>query len=285
VPLPPEQILKKLAVPWLRASSNEELLICSPELPRADMRRSLRGQRIVITRAAHQSEDLAQALRELGAEPVLLPLIGIAPPSNAEPLEQAAQNANSYDWIIFTSANAVSAFARLLPETGEFFRPRVATVGSATAEVADQYGFRVELVPERFVAEALAQSFRPFPLDGKHILIPCAAGARDVVPNELRRRGAVVDVVEAYQNVIPEESRLLAREIFTEPLPDWVTFASSSALHHLVEIIGTDILHQVKIATIGPVTSATAAEHGLTVRAEARQHTTAGMVEAMMSNC
>jgi len=245
------------------------------------VRRSLRGLRVVVTRASHQAEELAGPLRELGAEPILLPLIGIAPPDDKAPLVQAAEHANDYDWIIFTSANAIAAFVAELPDTGEWFRPRVATIGTATAELAEEYGFRVQLTPEKYVAESLAEAFRPYPMDGKRVLIPNAAVARDVVPNELRRRGAEVDVVAAYQNVIPFDAPARALQVFEKPLPDWVTFASSSAVDHLVALVSMEILQQIKLASIGPATSATIGAHGLTVTAEGIEHTITGLTEAM----
>ena len=247
------------------------------------MRRSLRGQRIVVTRAVHQAEELAAPLRELGAEPILLPLIGIAPPDDIAPLIQAAQHAGEYDWIIFTSVNAIAAFVAELPDTGEFFRPRIATIGPATREVAEEYGFRVELTPDKYVAEALSAAFRGHPLDGKRILIPSAAETRNVVPNELRQRGAEVDVVQAYQNVIPHDAPGRVQEVFQDPLPDWITFASSSAVDHLVALLDLDTLKEIKIASIGPATSATIEKHGLSARVEALQHTIPGLIEAMMT--
>ena len=245
------------------------------------MRRNLRGQRIVVTRASHQAEELAGPLRELGAEPILLPLIGIAPPDDKTALIQAAEHADEYDWIIFTSVNAIAAFVAELPDSDRWFRPRIATIGPATREVAEEYGFRVEVTPEKYVAESLAEAFRAHPLDGKRILIPSAAVARDVVPNELRSRGAEVDVVQAYQNVIPYEAPAQAGMIFQEPLPDWVTFASSSAVDHLVALVEVEVLKEVKIASIGPATSATVLKHGLSVTSEALKHTIAGLIEGM----
>ncbi len=246
------------------------------------MRRSLRGQRIVVTRARHQAEELAGPLRELGAEPILLPLIGIAPPDDKTALCNAAARVDDYDWIIFTSANAITSFVAELPDTGEWFRPRVATIGPATREVAEEYGFRVELTPEKYIAESLAEAFRGHPLDGKRILIPSAAVTRDVVPNELRNRGAEVEVVQAYQNVIPHEAAEQAARIFQEPLPDWITFASSSAVEHLVAVVSVEVVREMKTASIGPATSATAVKYGITVSAEALKHTVAGLIEAMV---
>lgn len=244
----------------------------------------LTGLRIVVTRAVHQAEELAQPLRELGAEVILVPVIGIAPPADSGPLQAAANGAGQYDWIIFTSANAVQAFAAELPYPAAACQVRVATVGPATRELAEQLGFSVRLVPERYVAESLVEAFAAEELNGRRILIPSAAVTRDVVPVKLRERGAQVDVVEAYNNVIPPEAAELAGSVFREPYPDWVTFASSSAVDNLVRLIGTGPLRFVKIATIGPVTSESVRKHELTVVVEADPHTIEGLVAAIATH-
>src|SRR5437764_1064936 len=120
--------------------------------------RSLQGVRVVITRAAHQAEELAAPLRALGAEIIILPVIGIAPPLNPEPLQNAAARSNEYDWIIFTSANAVHVFAAQLPVSPQIWKPRIATVGAATREAAEERGFRVDLTPSKYVAESLLEA-------------------------------------------------------------------------------------------------------------------------------
>ena len=243
----------------------------------------LAGTRVVVTRAVHQAEELARPLREQGAEVILLPLIGIAPPANPEPLRKAAAS-DAYDWIIFTSANAVTAFANELRQAGQDCKARVATVGSATRDAAKAHGFQVELVPESYVAESLIKAFGSKDLVGSRILIPSAAVTRDVVAPALRERGAHVDVVEAYRNVLPPEAPAQARAVFQPPYPDWVTFASSSAVTNLVNLVGTDVLNEPMLASIGPVTSNTARQHGLTVAAEARVHSVDGLVDAIVEH-
>jgi uroporphyrinogen-III synthase len=235
----------------------------------------LTGLRIVVTRAVHQAEELAAPLRELGAEVILVPVIAIAPPSNAKPLEEARARAQQYDWIIFTSANAVAAFGAIAQGSA-----RIATVGAATREVAGQHGFHVSVTPGKYVAESLVESLGAS-LAGKRVLIPSAAVARDVVPVELRKRGATVDVVEAYRNVVPAEAAQRVTEVFRDPIPDWVTFASSSAVDNLVQLAGLRVLKDIRIATIGPVTSRTVEKHGLQVAAEAQIHTVEGLVNAL----
>lgn len=242
---------------------------------------ALSGMRIVVTRAVHQAEELACPLRDLGADVILLPLIEIAPPSDPEPLRRAASRADEYDWIIFTSANAVAAFAAELPRPPASCKARVATVGPATRRAAEERGFRISLMPPSYIAEVLAEVLRLEKLNGRRILIPSAAVTRDVVAAELAKCGAEVELVEAYRNVLPPEALQRAREIFQEPYPDWVVFASPSAVNHLVDLVGVDPLQRAKIASIGPITSEAICKCGLAVTVEASAHTSDGLVEAI----
>jgi uroporphyrinogen III methyltransferase/synthase len=251
----------------------------------------LNGQRVVVTRALHQAEELAGPLRDLGATVLLLPTLGIAPPLDIEPLKQAARGFGTYDWILFTSANAVEAFAaQLSPGSLDpnalIATVRIATVGAATRDTAERHGFTVSVTPERFVAESLVEAFREQQIAGLKFLIPSAAVTRDVVASELRKRGAEVTVVEAYRNVVPADTAQKAAILLRPPFPDWITFASSSSVDNLihlnlVRLTGTDPLHHIKIATIGPVTSQTVRGHGLSVASEARVHTIPGLIAAL----
>lgn len=244
---------------------------------------SLAGQRVVVTRAAHQAEELARPLRVLGAEVILLPVIGIAPPVDPRPLREAIRNLNRYGWIVFSSANAVAAVANELGIGAKPPRGRIAAVGSATRQAAEKLGWRVEVVPGKFVAEDLAAAIPEESLRGERVLIPAAAVTRDVLARELAGKGAMVDVVEAYRNVMPEDAREQAKQVFsTEPKPDWVTFTSSSAVDNLVALVGAFGLAGVKIASIGPITSASAKAHGLKVDAQPEEQTVATLVRAMM---
>lgn len=245
--------------------------------------RSLENVRVVVTRAAHQAEELAGPLRLLGAEVILLPTIGIAPPADPEPLRQAAAHCNEYDWIVFTSANAIPAFADYLTHPAETCKARVATIGVATRETAERYGFTISLTPEKYVAESLVDAFRAHALNGLRILLPSAAVTRDVIPAALRKRGAAVDIVEAYRNVIPPQAAQQAALVFREPFPDWVVFASSSAVANLARLIGTGPLRRVNIASIGPITSAAVRENCLEVLAEAAIQSIPSLVEAICS--
>ncbi|MBV8457802.1 MAG: uroporphyrinogen-III synthase [Acetobacteraceae bacterium] len=242
----------------------------------------LAGIRIVVTRAVHQAEELAKPLRDRGAEVILLPAIAIAPPDDAEPLRAAAVNLAAYDWIIFTSANAVSAFREALQPLNRQCDVPVAVVGNATREAAEESGFRVERAPEHYVAESLVEAFGHDDLTRLRILIPSAAATRDVVAPALRERGAHVDVIIAYQNAVPPDLAERAREVFQPPLPDWITFASPSAVTNLVNTIGSAAMRGIKIASIGPITSEAVFKRGLTVAAEARVHTVDGLLAAIL---
>ncbi len=242
---------------------------------------TLRGARIVVTRAAHQAQDLATPLQNLGAEVILLPTIGIAPPLDPEPLRQAAARPDEYDWIVFTSANAIQSFVAHLPKLPAACKACVATVGASTREAAERCGFTVSITPEKYVAESLVEAFGSQDLQGRRLLVPNAAVTRDVVATELRKRGADVTVVEAYRNVIPAEAAKEAPLVFRDPYPDWATFTSSSAFDNLFRILGAEPLNKVNIATIGPITSETVRRHGLIVAAEAGVHSIEGIVVAL----
>jgi uroporphyrinogen III methyltransferase/synthase len=241
----------------------------------------LHGQRIVVTRAPHQAEQLAAPLRELGAEVILLPVIAIAPPSDPQPLISAAERMDDYDWIVFTSVNAVTALAAQLAKNAQP-RARVAAIGAATREAVEEIGWTVDTMPPQFVAESLVEALAAEPLEGKHVLMPCAAVTRDVIPRALSAQGAIVHVVEAYRNVPPEGVAERARQVFSTPTaPDWVTFTSSSAVDNFVKFAGADALKNVRIASIGPITSESVRKHALTVAAEPAEHSIASLITAM----
>ena len=241
---------------------------------------SLRGLRVVVTRAAHQAEELTRPLSALGAEVLLLPMIEIAPAKDLQPLQQSAANCNRYDWIIFTSTNAVASFASALPPAISC-EASIATVGEATRQACEQHGLSVLLMPAKYVAESLVEAFQDVDLNGKRVLIPSAAVTRDVVPAELRKRGALVEVVEAYRNVVPADAPSRVQQILREPYPDWVLFASSSAVTNLVKLAGAERLNRMRIATIGPATTTTAQDLAVRVTVEARTHDVPGLVHAI----
>jgi len=247
------------------------------------------GKRIVVTRAKGQADALASRLQALGALAIELPTIEIVPAADPAPLDRAIASLASYDWLIFTSANGVRFFLDRLdgsPVDLRSLRARICAIGPATRAAVEALHLKVDLMGAEYVAEGLLAAFAAHDLNGRRVLLPRAAVARDLVPVELRKRGAQVDVVEAYRTVVPQDAAQRAREIFASPrAPDWITFTSSSTVRNFVAIVdaGVEALAGVKVASIGPVSSRTARELGIQVAAEARQFTVDGLVEAMLS--
>jgi uroporphyrinogen III methyltransferase/synthase len=245
------------------------------------------GTRIVVTRAQGQAAELSDKLRSLGADAVELPVIQIAAASNFAPLDGAISNLSDYDWLIFTSVNGVRYFMERLDHSKadlRLLRARICTIGPATRAAVEALHLKVDLIPAEYVAESLVQAFAEHDLNGKQILLPRAAIARDVVPVELAKRGARVHVVEAYRTIVPPHAVAQAKKIFgSSKVPHWVTFTSSSTVKNFLAAAGPDALDGVRVASIGPVTTATAKMHGLHVDVEATPYTIDGLIVAMLN--
>jgi uroporphyrinogen III methyltransferase / synthase len=248
--------------------------------------RALDGKRVVITRAEGQSGRFAALLEQAGASAVEFPTIEIQPPADYGPLDEALGRIHEYRWWIFTSANGVRFFLERAQARGidpAAVQPRICAIGPATKRALQEAGLTVQLMPLEYVAESLVEAFAGENLRGVRILLPRAAVARDVVPSQLEKRGARVDVVEAYRTGLPDDAASRARELFcAESRPDWITFTSSSTVANFVKAAGASALSGVKVASIGPVTSSTARACGITVNAEARVFTVEGLLDAML---
>ena len=238
------------------------------------------GKRIVVTRAREQADALGARLSALGAGIIELPTIGIRPPADPGPLERAIAELPAFDWLIFTSANGVKAFVDRLPDL-RALRGKICAIGPATRAAIEALHLRVDLMGEEYVAESLVAAFAAESLTGKRVLLPRAAVARDVVPVELARRGARVEVVEAYRTVAPDDLPGKIREALARK-PDAITFTSSSTVKNFAAAASVDMLNGVDVVSIGPVTSQTARDLGLTVTAQARVYTVEGLVEALL---
>lgn len=249
----------------------------------------LAGRRIVLTRAREQSRELKEKLEGLGAEVVVLPVIEIAAPESYASLDAAVLKLREYAWLVLTSANGARVLGERLALLGldaaAFAQVQVAAVGAATAGVLRELGFVVALTPEQYVAEALVGALQER-TRGQRVLLLRAQVARDVLPDELRRAGAVVDVVEAYQTVVPAGAAAdLALLIEAEQALDAVVFASSSALKHFLALLDPaqqEEARKVRAVSIGPVTSASLREAKWAPAIEARVATAAGLAEACM---
>jgi uroporphyrinogen III methyltransferase/synthase len=238
------------------------------------------GQTVAVTRTREQAETLAARLAALGARVVEVPTIEIQPPSDWKPLDNAIARLESFDWLIFTSANGVRFFTQRLDASSRDLRAvraRICAIGPATAAALAALHLKVDLVPPRYVAESLVAAFEKIPIEGARILMPRAAVARDLIPAELEKRGARVTVVEAYRTVPAPEARWPQ-----DPPVNWITFTSSSTVENFHALYGAERLNGVRLASIGPITSATARRLGLQVTVEAAEHTIDGLVEAIL---
>ena len=239
----------------------------------------LTGLRIMVTRADRQAAALAEALEAQGAEAARCPVIEIEPIAVDS---DSLRDLGRYDWLVLTSANGVERLTELLREAHRDFpaHVKVAAIGPETAARAQDAGMTPVLVPQRFVAEDLADALAEAIVPGARILLARAAGARDVLPEQLRARGAQVDVLEIYRAVPPAnvQSRLAA----CMPDVDIITFTSSSTVRNFVDALDGPLPGRVRIASIGPITAQTARDLGLRVDIIAQEYTTRGLVDAIV---
>jgi uroporphyrinogen III methyltransferase/synthase len=250
-------------------------------------KRPLFGRRIVVTRPQHQAPELACLLREQGAEVLACPAIEIEA-MDAAPLRAALENLSSYDFLVLTSANGVDRFFAVLDECGLDMRAlaglRIAAIGPQTARRLASRHVNADIVPTEYRAEGLLAALDGESLEGRRILLPRAAGARPILPETLRDKGALVDEILTYRSIRPPDAAARWQEILAEGPPDCVTFTSSSTVEHFLSIVaaspaGLAALDTVKIACIGPVTAATATAAGLRVAIEPDAYTVAALAQ------
>ena len=250
----------------------------------------LAGTRILVGRARHQAGSLSVALRGQGATVIEIPFIEIRKPTSYQLLDDALRNLRTYDWLILTSVNGVQAMwdrlRRLRVPRAALKRLQIAAIGPATKKAIVKHGLKVKMVPEEYVAESVVKGLRD-KVNGKRVLLVRAKVARDVIPEELRAAGAHVDVVEAYETVVPEKSRQRLRALMKNPKrrPHVVTFTSSSTAKNFAELVGqsaADPMKDVQMASIGPVTSATLRGLNLSPTIEAREFTMGGLIRAIV---
>src|SRR4051812_36610852 len=247
--------------------------------------RPLFGKRIVVTRTRKQASGLSSELRALGADVIQLPTIRIAPPSNLREFAELVQDAHSYDWIIFTSPNGVESFFeiffKLYDDAREIGGAKIAAIGPATAQRIRDFYLHVDLQPEEFVAEAVVKEFeRSGGVENLRILIARAERARDLLPKRLTGMGAIVDEAFAYQTVPETRDVTGAHRRFSSEGADLITFTSSSTVENFLDL-KLPWPAGMKVASIGPITSATARERGLNVDVEAKRHDVIGLVAAI----
>ena len=252
------------------------------------------GKRVLITRPEGQSEDMADALREAGAEPLELPTVRIVPPSDPARFAHHVLRAGTYDWAIFTSINGVDAFFEVLDRNGLDARAlggvKVAAIGPATRAALARHGVRADVMPDEYRGEAVAEAISQLQreLSGARILIARAEVAREVLPEMLRARGAEVDVVPAYRTLAATAEQFAAiRARLEAGTIDVSAFTSSSTVERLVEGLGAGgsaLLARTCVAAIGPITAETAARLGLPAQVVAQEYTAPGLVRALCAH-
>jgi uroporphyrinogen III methyltransferase/synthase len=255
--------------------------------------RPLFGKRVLITRPREQAAEMVDRLSILGAETIEAPMIRIAPPDDLGPLKRAVDNADDFDWIVFTSANSVEAFMSMLLDGTRDIRflksARLCCVGTGTAERLARFGVKADLIPEEFRGEALVAAMAESgSLDGSRVLVPRADIGRDVIAEGLRDAGALVTDVVAYRTVLEDAQQDDGPDVYRMLLDDSidvVTFTSPSAVRNFSEIYGKeqtiDLLSRTVVAAIGPVTTEAATQLGVTVSVQPAVSTIPALVDAI----
>ncbi|HXG15178.1 MAG TPA: uroporphyrinogen-III synthase [Calidithermus sp.] len=255
-------------------------------------RRPLEGRTVVVTRAAGQARALSRLLENAGARVLEVPTIAIEPPPSWEPLDRALEELAAFDWVVFTSVNAVRQVQARLRARGldwEALRTRrVAAIGPATAAALAEHGVAVAVTPGEYVAEDLLHHLAAVVRPGERVLLPRAAGARDVLSAGLRGLGAEVVEVTAYVTRPATERSGRLREALAGGDVDVVTLTSSSTARSLAEAFGPEErrrwLAAVTVAAIGPITAATAARYGLRVEIVPREYTIPALAAAIVQH-
>ncbi len=250
----------------------------------------LRGKKILITRARDQSKEFAAQLQKCGAEVIEFPTIEIVPPLSWKALDRAMTRLQSYDWILFTSANGVAFFFQRLREKGMNRRSlsglKIGAIGPATAQSLKKRGLRVDYIPRAFIAESILNGFKRMGIQGKQILLARAQKAREVLPEGLKKMGAKVEVVEAYRTIKPKGGTLRLRRLLKHKGVDVITFTSSSTVNHFVDLLKKEdfkkLLKGIVIACIGPVTARTAKKAGLKVHIQPKEYTIPALTRAII---
>ena len=249
----------------------------------------LSGMRIVITRPRESTDVFSEKLRALGATPIELAAIEIAPPTDFSSLDRAIHDIGSYDWIVFTSVHGVEFFGKRLSALGLTWKTvenvKVAAIGPATASALERNGRRADFLPTEFLTEKVADGLGN--VKGKRLLLPRTNVASKKLPELLRGRGAVVDEIVAYRTLIPSDlSEERIQSVFKMGV-DLVTFTSPSTVRNLAQVLGENelatLLKETKVACIGPVTMEAVKELGVNVNVVAMTHTIDSLVEAIVN--
>jgi len=252
------------------------------------------GKRIVVTRARAQASVFLARLNALGADCIEFPTIEIAPPISWDGLDTAIRNLDRYQWLLFTSVNGVKYFLSRLETLGKDVRDlkgiKIGAIGPKTAQEFEIKGIKPDLLPSEYRAEAIVKAFQEETAKGTMILLPRAARARELLPEELTKMGFKVDVVEAYRTIRPVTGKKMVRDLLEKRKIHMVTFTSSSTVSHFLEMFEpekTDLIEwmtHVTVACIGPITARTAREKGLTVKVIPSEYTIEALTRAIIDH-
>lgn len=248
----------------------------------------LNGKRIVITRPKEQSNLFIEKLENAGAIPIVLPTINIVSTEDFSSLDQNIEDISNFNWIIFTSSNSVRFFTERFFSLGKTIddlkETKIASIGSSTSSFLNKKGFKVDFQPSDYVSEGFVKEFLSRDVSGLKILIPRALEAREVIPERLRQAGADVIIVAVYKTVLSELNADNITRLIKDKDVDLITFTSGSTFSGFHKIIkGQKLdLRQIRIASIGPVTSQKIIEQGFKVDIEAKKHTIGGLVKAII---
>lgn len=249
----------------------------------------LAGLRVLVTRPESQAASLITLLQQAGAEPLRLPTIKIVPPPDSSPVVESIKNINSYQWLILTSSNGVNCFFDYLKERGlgpaNLSHLKTICVGPKTALAAKARGFKGGLVAKEYAAEGIIELFSNTDIKEQKILIPRALKARENLPENLRQKGATVDVVPVYETIFPPESTPKLKSLLAHKEIDIISITSASTAVNLVKHTPKEYLTTLKTfptACIGPISAKAAAKVGLNVKSIADEYTSEGLIEALI---
>src|SRR5271166_287678 len=258
----------------------------------------LSGCRVLVSRARKQAGALSSALKQLGCQVIEIPFIEIRKPASFAALDIVLHNLSNYDWLVLTSVNGVEALfermAKYRLAKSALSHLKIAAIGPATKAAIEKRGLTVTVKPKEYIAESVVASLHKR-VKGKRVLLVRAKVARDVIPRELRKAGAIVDVIEAYETVVPKQSKTRLRAALGgKRKPHAITFTSSSTVKNFVALLrlrgARAVLKKsapnrgVHSASIGPVTSATLREFGLQVDIEAKKFDIPGLIAAILEH-
>jgi uroporphyrinogen III methyltransferase/synthase len=254
-------------------------------------KRPLFGRRIVVTRAREQASEFIAKLSALGADCIEFPTIEIAPPDSWDQLDRTIEALEEYQWLLFTSVNGAKWFLNRLEMSGKDVRDlkglKIAAIGPKTAEIWSKVGIKPDLIPSEYRAEGVIKSFEKWETKGIKILLPRASKAREILPEELKKMGAKVDVVPAYKTIKPDYDTTKVIELLENNAIDMVTFTSSSTVTNFVEMFEkkgslNKLIKKVSIACIGPITAKTAEQNGLLTSIMPAEYTIEALTESII---